>query len=74
MTRWIRFARDEDRVELVFNSRMTDVHQGSDLDQIVDGMIAHMKIQIENPALLDSRFRFDEALFLDLNFHCLNFT
>ena len=52
MTTWIRFFRDEDRVELAFNSRMTDVHQGSDLDQIVDGMIAHMKTQIENPALL----------------------
>ena len=25
-TTWIRFAWDEDRVELAFNSRMTDVH------------------------------------------------
>ena len=58
----------------MFNSRMTDVHQGSDLDQIVDGMITHMKTQIENPALLNSRFRFDEALFLDINFHQLNLT
>ena len=51
---------------------MTDVHQGSDLDQIVDGMIAHMKTQIEGPALLNSRFRFDEVLFLDISFHRLN--
>ena len=74
MTTWIRFARDEDRVELAFNSRMTDVHQGSDLDQIVDRMIAHMKTQIENPVLLNSRFRFYEVLFLDINFHWLNLT
>ena len=74
MTTWIRFTKDGDRVELAFNSRMTDVHQGSDLDQIVDGMIAHMKTQIENPALLNSRFRFDEVLFLDTNFHWLNLT
>ena len=73
-TTWIRFARDEDRVELAFNSRMTNVHQGSDLDQIVNGMVAHMKIQIENPALLTSRFRFDEVLLLDVNFHQLNLT
>ena len=53
---------------------MTNVHQGSDLDQIVDEMIAHMKTQIENPALLNSRFRFDEVLFLDINFHQLNLT
>ena len=53
---------------------MTDVHQGSDLDHIVDGMITHMKTQIKNPALLNSRFRFDEVLFLDINFHMLNLT
>ena len=48
-----------------------EVHE---LDQIVDGMIAHMKTQIENPALLNSRFRFDEVLFLDISFHHLNLT
>ena len=49
--------KDDDRVESAFNSRMTDVHRGSDLDQTVDGIIAHMKMQTENPALLNSRFR-----------------
>ena len=73
-TTWIRFIKDDDRVELAFNSRTTNVHQGSDLDQIVDEMITHMKTQIENPALLNSRFRFDEVLFLDINFHWLNLT
>ena len=53
---------------------MTSVYRVSDLDQIVDGMIAHMKPQIENPALLNSRFVFDEVLFLDVNFHQLNLT
>ena len=74
MTTWIRFARDEDRAELAFNSRMTSAYRASDLDQIVDGMIAHMMTQIENPALLNSRFKFDEVLFLDINFHRLNHT
>ena len=41
---------------------------------VVDGMITHMKTQIENPALLNSRFKFDEVLFLDTNFHWLNLT
>ena len=53
---------------------MTSMHGGSDLDQIVDGMIAHMKTQIENPALLNSRFKFDEILFLNINFHRPNLT
>ena len=77
-TAWIRFVRDDDegqeRVELAFNSLMTSVYQGSDLDQIVDGMIANMKFQIENPALLNSRFVFDEVLYLDVNFYQLNLT
>ena len=53
---------------------MTDVHRDSDSDQIVDGMVGHMETQIENPALLNSRFRFDEVLFLDVNFHWLRLT
>ena len=74
-TTWIRFVRDdEEKVELAFNSLMTSVYRGSNLDQIVDGMITDMKFQIENPALLNSRFRFDEVLFLDINFHQLNLT
>ena len=53
---------------------MTSVYRGSETDQIVDGMIANMKFQIENPALLNNRFVFDEFLYLDVNFHQLNLT
>ena len=74
MTTWIRFVKDDDRVESAFNSRTTSVHRGSDLDQPVDGMITHMKTQIENPTLLNSRFKFNEVLFLNINFHRLNLT
>ena len=77
-TAWIRFVRDDEegqeRIELAFNSLMTSVYRGSEPDQIVDGMIANMKFQIENPALLNSRFVFDEFLYLDVNFHQLNLT
>ena len=76
MTAWIRFIRDDEevqeRVELAFNSLMMSVYRGSDLDQIVDGMIDNMKFQIENPVLLNSRFFFDEFLYLDIKFHQLN--
>ena len=76
MTAWIRFIRDDEegqeRVELAFNSLMTSVYRGSEPDQIVDGMIANMKFQIENPVLLNSRFGFNEFLYLDVNFHQLN--
>ena len=76
MTAWIRFVREDEegqeRVELAFNSLMTSVYRGSETDQIVDGMIANMKFQIENSVLLNSRFIFDEFLYLDINFHQLN--
>ena len=69
---WIRFRMDRELVELAFNSRMTNVYNLSDLDEIVNEMIAHMKGQIENPALLNSRFVFDEVLFTNVDFHQLN--
>ena len=87
-TVWIRFIRDwaprglgkahdeegQERVELAFNSLMTNVYRGSETDQILDGIIVNMKFQIVNPALLNSRFVFDEFLYLDVNFHQLNLT
>ena len=79
-TTWIRFIQEFedlveiDRVDKALNSRMTEVHQGIDLGRIVNGMITHMKTQFKNPTLKNSRFRFDEVLFPDVNFHCLNLT
>ena len=83
-TIWIRFIQaleddfgniiGSDRVEKAFNSRTTEIFQGSDLDEIIDEMLAHMKTHFENPALVNSRFVFNEVLFLDLNFHQLDLT
>ena len=77
-TAWIRFVREDEegqeRVELAFNSLMTSVYRGSETDEIVDRMIDNMKFQIENPVLLNSRFVFNEVLYLDVNFHQLNLT
>ena len=51
-----------------------NVYNLSDLGEIVNEMIAHMKQQIKNPALLNSRFVFDEVLYIDVSFHQLNLT
>ena len=51
---------------------MTNVYNLSNLDEIVNEMIAHMKGQIENPTLLNSRFVFDEVLFTNVDFHQFN--
>ena len=57
MTAWIRFrmeVEDEngnvigsDRVEKPFHSKMTEIHHRSNLDEIIDEMLTHMKAQIE---------------------------
>ena len=76
---WIRFRIEHeegivDRVRLPFNRWMTDIFRGNDLNEIDNGMFTHMKTQIENPALANSRFVFDEVLFMDIIFHQLNLT
>ena len=73
-TTWIRFKKDDELVKLAFNSRMMNVYNLSNLDEIVDEMINHTKEQIENPALLNSRFVFNEVLFTNVDFHQLNCT
>ena len=69
---WIRFRKDEDLVELVFNSLMTNIYNLNNLDEIVLEIINSMKYQIENPVLLNSRFIFEELLYMNINTHQLN--
>ena len=71
---WIRFRKDGEMVELAFNSRMSNIYNLSDMSEIVNGMITHMKQQIENPALSDSTFIFNEVIHMDVDFHRLNLT
>ena len=74
VTMWIRFRKDGEMVEIAFNSRMLNVYNLSDMNEIVTGMITHMKQQIKNPALSNSRFVFDEVLHMDRDFHRSNLT
>ena len=83
MTAWIQFkveVEDGDgsiiRVDSVgksFNSKMMEVLQGSNLDEIINEMFTHMRTQVKHQALMNSRFVFNRVLFLDVNFHQLNF-
>ena len=58
---WIRFRQDEELVNLVFKSLMTNVYNLNSLDQIALEMINNISYQIENPTLLNSRFVFEEG-------------
>ena len=73
-TTWIRFRKDGEMIELAFNSRMLNVYNLSDMNEIVNAMITHMAQLIENPALSDSNFVFDEVIHMDVDFHRLNLT
>ena len=73
-TTWISFTKDGEMLELAFNSRMLNVYNLSDMNEIVNAMVTHMAQQIENPALSDSKFVFDEVVHMDVDFHRLNLT
>ena len=73
-TTWLRFIKDDEYVDKAFNSRMTPVYMLSEMDSIVQEMIAHMAQQVDNPRLRDSKFTFDRILYMDINIHRLNLT
>ena len=68
-TTWIRFGKDREKVELALNSRMLNIYNLSNMSEIVNGMIAHMKQRIENPALSDSKFGFNKVIHMNVDFH-----
>ena len=51
---------------------MMNIYNLSNMDEIVNKMVAHVKGQIENPALLNGEFVFEEVLYMDVDFHQLN--
>ena len=69
---WIRFRKDGEMVELAFNSRMLNIYNLSNMNEIVNSIISHMAQQIENLALKDSKFVFDEVICMDVDFHRLS--
>ena len=73
-TAWIRFIKDDEQVDLAFNSRMTPVYNLNDIGEIVGSMITHMSQQVENPALRDSKFVFDRVMQMEISMHRLNLT
>ena len=64
----------ETKVEKVFNSAMTEIFQGSDAEGILKSMFAHIKTQVEHPALPKSGFTLDHIMHLDIDFHQLELT
>ena len=50
------------RVEMAFNSPMTEFSEDSDINDLIKRMLAHIKTQIENSRMPESGFSLDEIL------------
>ena len=54
ITTWIKFAKEDDTIDLGFNSKMMVAYRLNDINELVRDMISQTLQQIENPALRDS--------------------
>ncbi|XP_057308929.1 uncharacterized protein LOC130647182 isoform X2 [Hydractinia symbiolongicarpus] len=61
-------------VKKAFNSKMTEIFQGSDVDDVLDRMIADIKPHVEHLALPQSGSTISPILHLDVDFHKLQLT
>ena len=62
------------RVNMPFNSLVTEFFEGSDIYDLIQGMLAHIKIRVENPRMPDNGFSLDKIMHLYINFHRLVLT
>ena len=62
------------RIDMPFNSKMTEFFQGSDVEELLRGMFAHIKTQIQNAKMPESGFTIDQIMHLFVNFHELALT
>ena len=57
------------RIEMSFNSLMTGFFEGSNIDELIQRILAHIKAQVENPPLHESGFTLNQIVDLHINFH-----
>ena len=62
------------RVEMPFNTLMTELFEGSDTNDLIQRILAHIKTQTENPKFPESGFSLDKIMHLYINFHRLALT
>ena len=57
------------RIEMPFNSLMTEFFNGSNIEELLERMFAHIKTQTENPKFPESEFTLDHIMHLNIKFH-----
>ena len=61
-------------VKMPFNSLMTAFFEASDINGLIQRMLAYIKAQTENPKFPESGFTLDKIMHLYINFHMLALT
>ena len=59
------------RIEMPFNSLMTEFFNGSNIEELLERMFAHIKTQTENPKFPESEFTLHHIMHLYINLHKL---
>ena len=69
-------ARDiyYEKIEMPFNSVMTEFFDASDINDLIERMLAYIKAQTESPKFPESGFTLDKIMHLNINFHRLVLT
>ena len=62
------------RVEMPFNSLMTEFFEGSYINDLMQCMLAHIKTKVENPRMPENSFTLNKIMHLYINFHKLELT
>ena len=62
------------RVEMSFNSLVTEFFEGSDISQLIQRMLGHIKAKVENLSMPESDFALDKIIHLYINFPRLALT
>ena len=63
-----------EKIEMPFNSVMTEFFDASDINDLIERMLAYIKAQTENTKLPESGFTLDKIMHLYINFHRLVLT
>ena len=62
------------RIEMPFNSLMTEFFDTSDINDLMERVLAYIRIQTQNPKFPESGFSLDKIIHLYINFHRLALT
>ena len=63
-----------DKIDMPFNSLMTEFFDASDINDLIQRMLAYIKVQTKNPKFPECGFTVDKIMHLYINFHRLVLT